>query len=124
MYRTSAVKSADLVQVYHKIDDQKRGIWLSSHTVFNYDIESGIVSVPSSCSRPMLITREDLRVAVADYDIAIHVLETSDPIHSILDEIVDATATDDVSEANRNENTTQVKCFDLDEELISHDSAV
>jgi len=80
----------DLVQVFHKLEKEKRGKWLSPRTVLSIDREAGIVSVPGADGRKICAAVEDVRAAIVDDEFAQMVQETRDSLDVALEECLDS----------------------------------
>lgn len=92
------IKSGDLVQVYYKDRSERRGKWSSPRTVLSFDPVSGIVSIPGSNGSPIHAAVEDVRHAVTEDELAVHVTESIDQINSEIDAaITDSSALPDTS---------------------------
>lgn len=113
----------DLVQVYYKAGDRTQSKCLSLCTVLYYKTECGIVAVPPSSCRAMHDAVADVPVAIYNDYLAVHVLETSDPIDFILGGTSNnATADGDQFVANLHDESMHAKCFGHDSKPISHDA--
>lgn len=77
----SPVKPGDMVQVFHKLDNQKRGKWLSPRNVLSVDPKSGSVTAPGCNGRTITAALEDARFSLPENDFAKHV---QDAINELL----------------------------------------
>lgn len=82
-------KSGDIVQIFFKLENQKRGKWLSSRAVLSNKKDNGTVTVPSSTDRTISAAIEDVLPAIIDDDIAATVQSGIDEIDAQMEYIID-----------------------------------
>ena len=58
------IKVADLIQVYIKLRDDKRGKWTSPRVVLNVHNQTGTVTVPGSNGKVLNAAYEDIRICL------------------------------------------------------------
>ena len=88
----SPVKPGDLVQVFYKLEKEKRGKWLSPRTVLEIDQNAGIVKVPGSMGRTISAALEDVRIAHEPDDIVKHIFESIDQMDELINYWPDCTS--------------------------------
>ncbi len=81
----------DVVQVYLKSENAKRGSWSAPKTVVNFDPESGIVTLPGKNGKLLRPAIEDVRYAVAS-PFAADVQRANDELDDQIDDALDLTA--------------------------------
>ncbi len=74
------LKIGDLVQVFIKLQHEKRGKWSSTKPVLSYDKRSGIVSVAGQNGRKINAAVEDVPFAVVDDELATKYQEAIDTL--------------------------------------------
>lgn len=120
-----AIADGDIVQVYVKSGNEKRGKWLSTTSVIRFDPESVVVTVNGGQGNRISAAVEDVRLAVEDDEFADHVQEGIDRINQALEDLisctenptvnedtgstVDDTTTSDANDADKDDN----ECFYL-----------
>ena len=80
------IKIGDLVQVYTRLQNQKRGKWSDATPVLAIDPESRTVTVPGSAGRKRDAAIEDVRVAVCDNELATQIQSSIDVLYDDLDD--------------------------------------
>ena len=105
------VNAADLVQVFIKLQHEKRGKWTSAKPVLSYDKASGIVTVPGQNSKTIKAAVEDVRFAISDDELAVKYQEAIDALDIALDDSVDVIADD----TNAQRSLTEPENYDDDE---------
>ena len=83
------VKVGDLVQVFIKLQHEKRGKWTSAKPVLSYEKASGIVTVPGQNGKKIKAAVEDVRFAISDDELAVKYQEAIDVLDSCLSDSVD-----------------------------------
>lgn len=78
----------DLVQVYQKRGQQKRGKWLSPRQVIDIDKSAGMLSVPGSAGHKITVAFEDARAAHMQSDITNMIHEAIDKLDDDIDELL------------------------------------
>ena len=79
------VKIGDLVQVFTKLQKEKRGSWMKAKPVLRYDKSSGIVKVPGKNGRKINTSVEDVRFAIPEDELAVKYQEAIDVLDNSLD---------------------------------------
>lgn len=77
----SVDKGSDLAQDCVKNGERKIGKLLSSRTVLPLDNTSGTVFVSGPFGRPIFVTVDDVRLAIVDGELALHISKTNDRLH-------------------------------------------
>ncbi len=70
--RTPKFEVGDIVQVFIKNTSEKRGKWSSPKTVFDFNPQCGIITLPGKGDRVLKVSAEDVRYALSSpftYDI-------------------------------------------------------
>ena len=88
------VNAGDLVQVFIKLQHEKRGKWTSAKPVLRFDKASGIVTVPGQNGKTIKAAVEDVRFAISDDELAVKYQEAIDAVDIALDDSVDVIADD------------------------------
>ena len=84
------IKTGDTVQVYYKLEKEKRGRWLSPRTVLEVNQETGVIKVPGSYGHTISAALEDVRVANDTDDFANHEISSIDQITDSIDDLLDS----------------------------------
>ena len=79
----------DLVQVFIKLQREKRGKWYSAQLVLCYDKQSGTVTAPGQNGRTIKAAIQDVRFAITDYELALKHQEASDILDTSLNNSTD-----------------------------------
>lgn len=79
------IKAGDLVQVYFKHKDEKRGTWLCTCTLLLFDPDSEIINVLHSGGRPIRASEEDVRLSVIQDELAQYISESNDQLNAAID---------------------------------------
>ena len=79
----------DLVQVFIKKQNQKRGKWSQNKPVLAYDFPNRTITVPGSNGRKICAAIEDVRPAIRDNELAAAVQDAIDEMDRNLDEVVE-----------------------------------
>eukprot|EP00171_Calliarthron_tuberculosum_P000612 IDg612t1 len=78
----------DLFQIFLKSQGEKRGKWSSPKPVLSMDKVSQAVTVPGKNGRTVRAAIEDVRLTIADNQLAIKVQEAIDTKDNVLDESI------------------------------------
>ena len=96
------VQTGDLVQVYIKNQNEKRGSWTAPKPILAFDHKSQTVKVPGSKGRTIEAAVEDVRHAVTDDHLAVAVQDAIDQLAFNLDAVIDEQESDTDDNANDN----------------------
>ena len=80
----------DLVQVYIKLQNEKRGKWSDPKPISSYDMKSEIVTVPEKNGRKINGAVEDICFAISDNELAEKYQEATDSLEIALDQSIDS----------------------------------
>jgi len=94
------VSTGDIVQVFIKRQNEKRGSWSSPKPVLSFDHKSGSVVVPGRNGHKIKAALEDTRIAVVENELAMKVQEAIDDLQSSLDISIDDAIDSSDGEAN------------------------
>lgn len=86
--RDIGVSVVDLVQVFIKLEKEKRGKWTGPKPVISYDKISGTVTVPGTSGRVIKAAVEDVRQAITDNALATSIQEAIDDLTSNVDSTI------------------------------------
>lgn len=99
--KDTPVKVGDMVEVFIRLDNQKRGKWSQPKPVLKYDLPSRTVTVSGAKGRYVKAAIEDVRHALSsEHDLAIAVQEAIDFCSQSLEESLDNVLEDEVEESN------------------------
>ena len=110
------VKIGDLVQVFIKLQHEKRGTWSSAKPVLAYDKKISVVTIPVGNGRKINAAVEDVRFAITDYELAIKYQAANDQLNSVLDTWIYS-----ISNESKNEDDDDTKNSEPEELSTTHD---
>ena len=82
------IKVGDQVQVFIKLQNEKRGKWSSPNPVLSYDRKSGTVILPGKNGRKINAAIEDILLAIRDNDLAIKYQESIEKLDMMLNNTI------------------------------------
>lgn len=82
-------KICDMVQVYVKADNTKRGSWSSARIILSINYDASSVVVPGRAGRRMSAAFKDVRAVPADNPLSTLVQYAIDELDALIDKIVD-----------------------------------
>ena len=92
------VKVGDIVQVYIKLQNEKRGKWSSPKPVLCYDHKSRTVTVPGQNGRKINAALEDVRNAISENELATKYQEPIDALDLDISKNIDILTDENISE--------------------------
>lgn len=118
-----AVHVGDIVQVFLRLQNQKRGSWSEPQPVLEYDPSSGTVTVVASHGRRRQAAVEDTRHALSDNELAAEVQQAIDQLDSDVDANLELLADSDMLGEPSSENNQHISFSDHDD-VINEDQFV
>lgn len=120
------VKPGDVVQVFIKLQHDKRGKWSGPKTVLHYDPSSRCVTVPGSNGRKIRAAVEDVRFDISNNNISRQIQEAIDcldrevdaSLHSFSDCTIDETS----AQMKDPESQSTQKRIDDDDFSLAHEN--
>lgn len=86
----AVINPGDLVQVYVKHGQGKRGRWLSPRVVQKIDRSSGNVTTAGVNGRNILSAFEDTRITIVDDDFSTSIIESIDSLDDAISEALES----------------------------------
>ena len=112
------IQVGDVVQVYRKMENAKRGSWSESKPVLSYDPKSQTVTVAGSKGKYVKAAIEDVRIAVSDsIDVAVAIQEAIDQY----DDLIAAAVQEDISDGKEHFEETIQKRAPAEHDDVDHD---
>lgn len=87
---TDQAKFGDLLQIFVKLQNKKRGKCFSAKSVLSYDKMSSIITVPGQNVLRINLANENIRFAVIDKEISLKYQEANKTMDSAIDESIDS----------------------------------
>jgi len=116
-------ESGDMVQIYVKKGNEKRGKWSGDKIVLSYDESSRSVTVPGGRGKRIIAAVEDVRPAIQKDSFAKLVQESIDELEMSLDEVIQKSVSENSEEPEiegapeKNKRDYEVR-FDLSQDNV------
>ena len=113
------VRIGDLVQVFIKLQHEKREKWSNAKPVLSYENQSGAVTVPGQNGRTIKAAVEDVRFAITNNEFSLKYQEASDIMDTALDKSIDS-----LNKDNSEQTDDCVSITETDELGLTHELRV
>lgn len=87
--QTPDINPGDMVEVFIKLEKEKRGKWSAPKPVLDFDPTSGIVTLPGTSGKKIKAAVEDVRSAIQENTLAQKIQEAIDNVDISLDRALD-----------------------------------